>query len=772
MDRVVASARCAAVALLVAGVCAASGTRAAVAAKPACSRPSITSGYAASVRRVLAHGRDVWGNQLIHSRTGPTYDAAAAKLKPLLFAAGPNRRLVTDTGSYYLPFGWPSQFGADTVALHVADGSEILANRTTGSSLTLGVGVGGREHYGGCLARLTAPHLLDGYLPVLQTSYTDAQGVEYEQESFAGHIRQTRSLISFVRLTVDTTGAQSFVKLRFSLSAQGLIANDNSLVRGGSTFLVASDGAQLDGSTATYDIPPDTVTDVYVGWFVDPSPSKLFTLDETHYLAARDALVAFWTARLGAGAQYDVPEERVQDAEESLLIQNLALAWRYSVGDRYHTKLSTPEAIDAATVMGEYGFGDTDKAILDVSFWRRLGITPSWRMGEQLLGTARYFQLFHDSAYLEARTAKLGAYVKRMQREVAASKVGLLPRERYSADVYANVYGLHAQSVAWEGLRAMGDVWAETGHRWLAVQARAIATRLGAALQRAIGRSATRLPDGTTFVPVQLLDDEKPYQRLTATRLGTYWNLVMPYALASGIVPPHSRRAKGVLRYMLGHGSRVLGLVRADAYTLYGYSRVPRSGTDQVYGLNMARFLADNDRPDQLVLSLYGQLAAGMTPDTYIAGEAATIAPVRDEYYRRMFLPPNSGANSAFLETLRLMLVHESDDGGLPRGLELAFSTPRAWLEPGQSISVSDAPTSFGNVSYSLDASQGVVEATVEVPPSRSLQTLKLRLRLPAGERIRSVYLDGLRYRWYDPASGTINLSGRHGALSLDIRTG
>ena len=35
------------------------------------------------------------------------------------------------------------------------------------------------------------------------------------------------------------------------------------------------------------------------------------------------------------------------DAQRSLVIQNLALAWRYSVGDRYHTKLSTPEAIDA-----------------------------------------------------------------------------------------------------------------------------------------------------------------------------------------------------------------------------------------------------------------------------------------------------------------------------------------------------------------------------------------------------------------------------------------
>jgi hypothetical protein len=177
----------------------------------------------------------------------------------------------------------------------------------------------------------------------------------------------------------------------------------------------------------------------------------------------------------------------------------------------------------------------------------------------------------------------------------------------------------------------------------------------------------------------------------------------MPYALASGILPPHSAQARDVLRYMLGHGSRILGLVRASAFTLYRDPEFPRSGTDQVYGLSMARFLADNDRADQLVVSLYGQLAAGMTRGTYISGEAATVAPVRGELYRKMFLPPNSGSNAAFLETLRLMLVHEVEDSdGAPHELELAFATPRSWLRPGRTIAVENAPTSFGTLSYDV----------------------------------------------------------------------
>jgi len=388
-------------------------------------------------------------------------------------------------------------------------------------------------------------------------------------------------------------------------------------------------------------------------------------------------------------------------------------------------------------------------------------------MGEQLLGTARYYALFRDRAYVDARTPKLARYVAHLRRQLVGGRHSLLRRERYSADVYQKVYGLHAQAVAWEGLRAMASVWSRAGHPALAARARAVATKLGGGLRRAASRGSKRLHDGSLFIPIRLLDGERPYKRLTATRLGSYWNLVMPYALASGILEPRSAQARGALRYVLRHGSRFLGLVRADAYTLYGNSRFRKSGTDQVYGLNMARFLADNDRADQLVLSLYGQLAAGMTAGTHVAGEAATVAPTRGEYHRKMFLPPNSGSNSAFLETLRLLLVHEREEGGIPQGLELAFATPRAWLRPGRQITVTDAPTSFGRLSYTLTASDDRVSATIDAPPAR---TLKLRLRLPAGKRIGQVLVGGAPYRRFDPRTGTIDLSGRSGGISVEAR--
>ena len=193
-----------------------------------------------------------------------------------------------------------------------------------------------------------------------------------------------------------------------------------------------------------------------------------------------------------------------------------------------------------------------------------------------------------------------------------------------------------------------------------------------------------------------------------------------------------------MLRYLLGHGGRLLGLVRAGATRLYGqYPPAPTSGIDQVYGVNVDRFLADSDQPDQLVLSLYGMLGAAMTPDTFVSGESASVTPLHGLLYRTMYQPPNGGANAAFLENLRLLLVHETrGPDGAPLGLELAFSTPRPWLADGQSISVQDAPTSFGPVSFSLSRQGSVLQGSIDPPARPAPASLELRLRLPAGEQL------------------------------------
>jgi hypothetical protein len=136
-----------------------------------------------------------------------------------------------------------------------------------------------------------------------------------------------------------------------------------------------------------------------------------------------------------------------------------------------------------------------------------------------------------------------------------------------------------------------------------------------------------------------------------------------------------------------------------------------------------------------------------------------------------MYLPPNNTANASFLEKLRLMLVHEARDAsGRARGLELAFATPRAWLEPGRRIEVRQAPTAFGPVSYTIASSKGSVAVTLNVPSRARLQTLRLRLRLPHAQRIASVSLNGRPFSRFSSSNATIDLSGLTGSLEIAVK--
>jgi len=146
----------------------------------------------------------------------------------------------------------------------------------------------------------------------------------------------------------------------------------------------------------------------------------------------------------------------------------------------------------------------------------------------------------------------------------------------------------------------------------------------------------------------------------------------------------------------------------------------------------------------------------------------------RRSHYRQMGRPPNSVATAAILNYLRLMLVHETAAAdGRPDGLELAHATPRGWLAAGKRIAVSDAPTAFGPASYTLEAvGEDLVRASVKVPPRLAPgDRLSLRVRVPGGRDVTRVTVNGRPHEEVDRATGTIDLTGYSGQLTVTIST-
>jgi hypothetical protein len=741
------------------------------AATPDCPGGLATAGTDARIRAALASGRDVWGERLLRAPAGPTLARARRFLPPLLLARGPGQTRLTDSGVYYLPFARPAgPRGAQTVALHVGDGSQVIAQRVGGRTMTIRVGPGGNERYGACLARLRPARLEAGYLPILQTGYRDSAGVHYSQESFATRVPETSSLVSFVRLGVDARNARRNVTVVLAPSAPGLRRSGTTLGAGGAAQLAFSEGGISNGGSVRYRVAPGAQLTIYAAWLATPAPLAAIELDDAAYAALRTGVARYWDARLAEAMGISVPEQAVEDAVRAVLIQSLVLTWRYSIGNPYE-QFSFPESPDTARVLAEYGLAPAARSILRTSLTRDEERYRNWKRGSRLIAVAAYTRLSGDPALLRQSTATFRRWLGDIEGQLARGDQDLLDRERYSSDVAESVYGLHAQATAWEGLRAIAGAWRGDGEPELAASATAVAAQLERGLRRAIGASQQRLPDGSLFLPMRLLDAERPYRIVVEQRLGSYWNLVAPYAFASGLFTPGGAQARGALRYLELHGGRLLGVVRAGAYALYGRDAYPASGTNQVYNTSLVRALADNDEADQLVLTLYGSLAVGMTRDTFVAGEAASVAPLRGTPYRAMYLPPNSGANAAFLETARTLLVHETRDArGTPNGLRLAYATPKAWLGQGKRIAVTNAPTSFGRVSYAISATASAVSAEV-VLPREAPASVGLRLRLPEGRRITGVTVDGVRHRRFDPRTGTIDLTGMRGPHTIVAQT-
>src|SRR5262249_40023969 len=192
--------------------------------------------------------------------------------------------------------------------LHVADGSQILSQRADGRSLTVFVGAGGNERYGSCLSRLSPASLADGYLPILQTSYVDGDGVRYQQESFAVRRLGTGELVSFVRLTADASGPRGST-VRLAISVPGLTSAREGLAEHGATHVAFSSGGLVGGSSIRFHVAPGETKTIYAAWFTHGSASRLPTLNERAYSGARDGLSDFWRSRLAQGASLGVPED-------------------------------------------------------------------------------------------------------------------------------------------------------------------------------------------------------------------------------------------------------------------------------------------------------------------------------------------------------------------------------------------------------------------------------------------------------------------------------
>ena len=168
----------------------------------------------------------------------------------------------------------------------------------------------------------------------------------------------------------------------------------------------------------------------------------------------------------------------------------------------------------------------------------------------------------------------------------------------------------------------------------------------------------------------------------------------------------------------------------------------------------------ERDEVKRVLLGFYTSMAYGMSRGTWAGVECTNMA---------------TGANAATLphlrsgtqqiRLLRHMLLREDGDR-----LILAQAAPQHWLADGKQVAVLQAPTRFGEVSYTIDShvGQGRIEVKLDPPQRKPPQAIVLYLRHPQGAPIREVLIDGKPSQQF--AQGAVTLEGLVGPTQIEIR--
>jgi len=235
----------------------------------------------------------------------------------------------------------------------------------------------------------------------------------------------------------------------------------------------------------------------------------------------------------------------------------------------------------------------------------------------------------------------------------------------------------------------------------------------------------------------------------------------------------------GLLRFMINHGSLFLGLLRCNYYPVEigsfrenGLPGYATSGWDNVYAVNLIEALAEHNEPDRIVLALYSKICHGMTRNTYVSGEGATLGVIPGQEFRSMYLPPNSANNSLLLRIVRTQMVYEKvDDRGLPSDLLLTHFSPRSWLDDGKEISFRDAPSLFGPISLSIRSrlKHDQIDVSFQTPRRKLPNRTWLCLRTPRRREIVQVLHRGESFDRFDSSNEKIDLSGLTGKVELTV---
>lgn len=476
------------------------------------------------------------------------------------------------------------------------------------------------------------------------------------------------------------------------------------------------------------------------------------TLLALDYPEAKSKTIQFWSDYLNQGAQFQVPEQEINDLFRANLWHALRLPRRHG-GEEENVKIDLPYsnfAYDQSGIPWPVNQAVyVDYMLYDLRGYHDISL-------EELLAMFQNNQEpnGHINGY-----ANWGVYTPSMIYSVAQHFLlsqnqddfeQLLPYTLKAMDWCLNEIGQAQQYMEeTKGLiRApLNDL---TGDGiWAFTQAYIYAglSTLGKALERIDHPRAQECLDAahdfqqkvihafgsaSTHSPLVQLRDHTwipyvPCEVLSPQRLMEQWYPTDVDTGATHLLRLKAIPAEGLLADSLLNDHE-------DNLFLHGWG----AANEPVYNPQATAYLLRDD-VKATIRAFYTTMASAFSHSVY--------EPVEHRWFWGQYFGPPS-TDGAWFELYRHMLIHELDDDTLL----LLQATPRDWLMDGKRIEVKNAPTYYGQISFSVisHSNEGKITVEVDMPADYQPETLLIRLRHPTIQPMQTVTLNGADWRNYN----------------------
>ena len=455
----------------------------------------------------------------------------------------------------------------------------------------------------------------------------------------------------------------------------------------------------------------------------------------------------FWHKQLNQGAVFEVPEEKVMNMHKSSLMYDLMArdlqedrkTVIQTVSDVQYNKFFSRDAAFIIHTYDMLGLPEIAEQCLEYVLLKDdkgritgLRTTHPDAWGQALWTLAAHYRITGDHAFAERVYAAVPGHIEKLKEETAKDPWGLWP----VAGPYDNE-------------RIDGHY---TGHSFWVLRGLKDAIELA----HAVGKE----DDARRFQKIH--DDYRAkfmvHLKAITDKTGGY----IPPGLDDPLAGMDWENASGGV-YPFGVIPADDPMVKHTVGTVRDYAYQEGIMTYEHNAFKVRKTKGDKDvdwsKPEHTVLHHYETfqvletlLALGLDREvitdfySFLVHTGSTntgfefdVWAWRDRNFHNNY-PPHGWCAARFNEMLRNMLVRE--DGQEPV-LHLASALAPIWLEPGKTVSVKEAPTDFGPISYTIDAT--AEGARVGIDAKWRSAPDSLRFHIPWFAELTSATADGTR---------------------------